>query len=123
MSREWTYGQYTYGDGYKDISTGVTIEWEFDTGGYDWETWALLSKEEDGVKLYAAYNDSGCSCVTPYELKPEKYDLAWTPNLKEAASVVSRLLRDIVPDERWGVSADKKAATLANLSATVMKLR
>jgi hypothetical protein len=121
MSREWTHYNY-YADP-RDEPTGVTIEWEADTGGYDWECWALLSKKQGDVTLYAAYNDSGCSCVSSFEDHPDEYDLAWAPNLKEVASTLSRLMRDIEPDERWGITADEKASMLADFSRTVMKLR
>lgn len=120
MTREWTYSNYE--SNYKPVKTGVTIEWEFQGGGYSWSLWALVSKDNGEGKLYAPYITSGCSCYGPYEDKPS--ELAWTPNLKEAAASISRNIRDDKygpGDDRW--APDQKASVLASLSQAVMKLR
>lgn len=117
--REWTH--YNYYAEPREQSTGVTIEWEYQGGGYSWEGWGLVSKMSGDQKLYAPYIDSGCSCYGMYESKPE--GLAWTPSLKEAAATLSRNIRDndSPGDDSW--TPDEKASLLADLSRTVMKLR
>lgn len=119
--REWTYYDWKLPIEERDVKTGVTIEWEFQGGGYSWEGWALVSKMSGDQKLYAPYIDSGCSCYSMYESKPE--GLAWTSSLKEAASTLSRDIRDndSPGDDDW--APDEKASTLASLSQAVMKLR
>lgn len=122
MSRDWTRYDWSLPADQANVKTGVTIEWEFEGGGYSWEGWALVSKMSGDQKLYAPYIDSGCSCYSMYEAAPE--ELAWTPNLKEAASTLSRSIRDDdygPGDDSW--APDQKASTLASLSQAVMKLR
>lgn len=122
MSREWTYYDWKQPYEERNVKTGVTIEWDFLGGGYGWAGWALVSKKQGDVTLYAPYIDSGCSCYSMYESKPD--NLAWTPNLKEAASTISRSIRDEdygPGDDSW--APDEKANLLASLSQAVMKLR
>lgn len=119
MSRSWD----TYEWGGRTVATGVTIEWEHRGGGYEWNCWALVSKQSGDQKLWAAYMDGGCSCNMEFEFSPDEYDLSWTPNLKEAASALSRDIRDsnYYGDEDW--TPDRRAIVLAELSQIVMKLR
>lgn len=65
--------------GYNKENATVTILWEYDSvPDYDWWKFAIVRNEKGE---FAIYNDSGCSCNSPYESDPEDYDLAWNNSL------------------------------------------
>lgn len=80
MSREWTTWSWDREEERGiDTPTGVTILWEYDEGGYDWEAVAILAQPKglDSFE-YAIYTDSGCSCKHAFESAPSEYDLSWS---------------------------------------------
>lgn len=121
MTNKWSYSNGR--TNYKTVETEVTIEWEELTGGYSWAAWALVSKMSGDRKVYGAYIDSGCSCYSSYDGDPEEM-VSWFPSLKEAASSLSRDIKDSDGGEgEWANRPDDRAAVLASLSRAVMALR
>lgn len=97
------YEDMGYHSWYED--TGVLVLWNTDLGdGYSWKEVALLAKKSGDRWLFMPYSDSGCSCNSPYEDKPnDSWD--FRPYLLEAEASTINLIREYVydPAERIGI--------------------
>jgi hypothetical protein len=69
-----------WGEGWSNLNgEGVEIVIDDDGGaGYDWDITSLVRRPVGDVFEYAIYEDSGCSCRSPYEESPSYYDLSWS---------------------------------------------
>lgn len=73
--------------------TGVLVIWSHWSGDYEWEQYALLRRQVNGVNQWNAYIDSGCSCSGPFEDKPDD-SWEWSYSLLDTKAKLIKAMRD-----------------------------